>query len=425
MTTTGSSTSRVMVFLLIGLVIGGGVGFISTKIMINPTTNELKSEIMNLQQTLLQKNYEYNFELAKLQDNYDELESDYEALQANLAQLSDNYDALSDDFNELSRDHDDLLSDYERILGAVPLTPEPASTEVIEKEYSWRYDGRTWELSLSVPESIYEYYSNLERPPTKDYSIYVTHPYDDEYLRTLIEKINFISISRDYTEMEKVNLVISFVQSLPYTYDSVTTPYDNYPRFPLETLVDGGGDCEDSSILTAALLYGMNYDVILLGLPGHVACGVYVQDVYGYYYTMDDRKYFYLETTSQGWELGDIPDDYRGEGAYLYKLKATPIITHEWTAHRIGDVIELNVTVYNCGTALADNIRVYAAFDEEAGVYVYNREESDEFDLQFGRDLTIKLELNVPRSMYTRLIVGVLNEEGYLIDRSYSGWFNT
>ena len=42
--------------------------------------------------------------------------------------------------------------------------------------------------------------------------------------------------------MEKVNLVITFVQSLPYTSDSVTTAFDEYPQYPMETLVEYGGN---------------------------------------------------------------------------------------------------------------------------------------------------------------------------------------
>jgi hypothetical protein len=47
-----------------------------------------------------------------------------------------------------------------------------------------------------------------------------------------------------------------------------------YPKYPLETLVEKKGDCEDQSILAAALLAAMGYEVALLILPIHVALGV-------------------------------------------------------------------------------------------------------------------------------------------------------
>lgn len=419
-----SSKSTLVIFVIVGLIIGAGAGYLFA----NTRTTSISEEHL-LQQSQLRNELEAQInqlttQLENTNTQLVESESDYNSLEHQLQNLRADYDDLVLDYDEASESYDQLLSDYERTLGAVPIQPEPPSTEVIEKEYTWLFDGRTWTLSLNIPESIYEYYAGLERPPTVDYSIYVTHPFDDVYLRTLIEKINFIAISRDYSESEKINLVISFVQSLPYTSDSVTTPYDEYPRYPLETLVDGGGDCEDSSILVSSLLYGMNYDVILLGLPGHMACGVYTQDGYGSYYTLNDREYFYLETTSEGWVIGDIPQDYEEESAYLYELAATPILTHIWSASWKGEDLEISVTVSNLGTALAQDIKVHASLDAGEG-YVWNPVETESFDLEFGREITLDLIVEVLENEHTRLIIDIVDLEGYSIDRSYSEWFDT
>jgi hypothetical protein len=268
-----------------------------------------------------------------------------------------------------------------------------------------------------------EYYQSLERAPTEDYSVYVTHPYDDEYINTIIQKFNFIAIEKSYTEIEKINLIISFVQSLPYTSDSVTTPFDEYPRYPLETLVDEGGDCEDTSVLTAALLDALNYDIVLVAPPGHMAVGVNI-DSYGSYYDYEGNQYYFLETTGEGWEIGVIPDDYKGVSAYLYPLNPISVITHDWSGTQRGSKLTLNIEIENVGSAMAEDIRVYAAFDEE-GEYVWNSEESEPFDLNIGAKLSRQLVLDVPSNKYTRIMVGVLDSEGYLIDVSYSEWFNT
>ena len=440
-----SKSKWIMIGAVIGLLIGGLAGF-----LISPSPNisgyqeqieQLETQVTTFQDwaqdldeeledvvseytTLENRFNELNSQLTSLQGEINEKESQITTLQYKISERDGKIEGLIIDYEETSECYDQLLTDYETILGAVPLQPEPPSTEVIKNEYTWLFEGRTWTLSVNIPESIYEYYAELERPPTEDYSIYVTHPFDDEYLRILIEKINFIAISRDYSESEKVNLVISFVQSLPYTSDSVTTPYDEYPRYPLETLVDGGGDCEDSSILVASLLYGMNYDVILLGLPGHMACGVYLQDGYGWHYTLNDREYYYLETTNEGWAIGDIPQDYEDESAYLYELTAVPILTQHWSASWIGEDLEISVTVSNLGTAIAQDIRVYAALDAGED-YVWNAVETESFDLEFGREITLDVIIEVPENEHTRLIIGVLDSEGYLIDKSNSEWFDT
>lgn len=433
--------SNVLSVFVIGILVGGCLGFGGGYIFFTPRIDELSAELSDLRSRYEKLSGQYislsgqhetlSQEHETLSEQHEALSGQYGALSGQFETLSERHESLSQEhetllmqYDELQSGYDALLSEYELLVGSVPLSPEPVSTETIDKEYEWRYDGKTWTLTLSIPDSLYEYYRGLDRPPTEDYSIYVTHPYDDEYVRVIVEKFNFIAIDEGYTEAEKVNLVISFVQSLPYTSDKVTTPFDEYPRYPLETLVDGGGDCEDSSILTAALLDKLNYDVMLLGLPTHMAVGVYIEGVEGSYYPYDSREYFYLETTSEGWRLGEIPSEYKGASAYLYPLLPVPVLTHSWRAIQKGLRVTLTVTVKNEGSAAAMEIRVYSAFEAGDGG-VWRPEESESFDLHFGRETTIKLVLDVPNNKYTRLIVRILDSEGRILDESYSEWFHT
>ena len=74
---------------------------------------------------------------------------------------------------------------------------------------------------------------------------------------------------------------------MPYTVDDETTPWNEYPRYPVETLFDRGGDCEDTSILTATILYEMGYDVALLILEDDNHCAIGIsggEGVFGTYY---------------------------------------------------------------------------------------------------------------------------------------------
>jgi hypothetical protein len=143
---------------------------------------------------------------------------------------------------------------------------------------------------------------------------------DDYYIDSMVEKINSAAIDAGYTELEKINFVISFVQNLPYTADNVSTPLNEYPKYPIETLFDRGGDCEDTSILVAALLDRLGYDVVLLILDNYSHCAVGINiDASGYYYMNNDTRYYYLETTGEGWVIGDMPefDEYY---AYIYPV---------------------------------------------------------------------------------------------------------
>ena len=101
----------------------------------------------------------------------------------------------------------------------------------------------------------------------------------------MIENVNPISYDYCFTSIDEVNFVISFVQSLPYIVDDVTTVGNEYPRYPIETLFDRRGDCEDTSILVAALLEGFRIRLCLTRAreDDHCAVGVDI-DAYGTYY---------------------------------------------------------------------------------------------------------------------------------------------
>ncbi len=115
-------------------------------------------------------------------------------------------------------------------------------------------------MSFSIPTELYQLFRNMPRVDSPhDYSLYVTDPRDDSFLRTLVRRLERMGREAGFDEWERLNFVISFVQSLRYRYDN-----GYRALYPIETLVHRGGDCEDTSILTAALLRHMGYSVVLL-----------------------------------------------------------------------------------------------------------------------------------------------------------------
>ncbi|QLG28172.1 hypothetical protein HUG10_11700 [Halorarum halophilum] len=105
--------------------------------------------------------------------------------------------------------------------------------------------------------------------------------------------------------------------------DDVSTGADDYAKRMLESLVDGGGDCEDSAIMLASLLTAdsFGYGTALFLLPGHMAVDVKGgEDIAGTYYEKHNVRYYYIETTGRGWRVGEIPEEYENESAYIYVL---------------------------------------------------------------------------------------------------------
>ncbi len=194
----------------------------------------------------------------------------------------------------------------------------------VTQNYQWVYKWQDWQWELPIPLSVYVEYFEKQRPSSGAYYVSMAKdPRDDTYIDQMVRGINEAALKEGFTEAQKLNFVIAFVQSLPYTVDKEATPYDEYPRYPVQTLFDRGGDCEDTSILVAALLDRMGYDVALLLLKDaqHMAVGVSLSGNYGSYYENSGKKYFYLETTGEGWEIGQIPPDITNTRAYIYPLR--------------------------------------------------------------------------------------------------------
>ncbi|WP_440992061.1 hypothetical protein [Haloarchaeobius baliensis] len=188
-------------------------------------------------------------------------------------------------------------------------------------EFNGRSSGRNWNANLVAYKSTYVQASEAVR--SRDRAEYVRIAQQSGLADTLAEILAEEAAANGYTtQQEQVHFVIDFIQDLPYVPDDVSTGYDDYTKSVTETLVEGGGDCEDTAIMMAAVLQAetFNYDCILIQPPQHMAVGVYGNDLPGTYWEYDGRRYYYLETTGNGWGVGELPPEYEGEDAYLYDV---------------------------------------------------------------------------------------------------------
>ncbi len=201
--------------------------------------------------------------------------------------------------------------------------PSAIATDYLYKSYEWDYGGRHWTWSINIPKTLYDDYNGVSvSERTKNgpagYDFLVTTR--DKYVVGLANSLHNASTKQGYDAFNEVSFVLSFVQSLHYTSDSVSTGYDEYPRFPVETLVDDGGDCEDTSILFATLILILDYEAIFIHPPEHCAVGVWGTGLFGSYYTYNNKNYYFCETTGSGWNIGDLPSEFNGVSAYLYPI---------------------------------------------------------------------------------------------------------
>ena len=211
--------------------------------------------------------------------------------------------------------------------------PEPTIPGYVEKTYSWWYNdradrliwrnpnaGRTYSMTLEISKNSY-YRSKEADHSSRSFSTYVNDTLNQETMKQVGDKIIELGKKYGFGDFENVMNAASFVQDgLPYTEDKDTTGYEDYWRYPVETLVDGGGDCEDSAILLASILQNMGYEVIVLGMTDHAAIAIkgVKNPVYGDCAQIEYNgdKYLYLETTDT-WEIGNIPYEEYGVTAYV------------------------------------------------------------------------------------------------------------
>ena len=80
-------------------------------------------------------------------------------------------------------------------------------------------------------------------------------------------------------------------------------------RFPVETMCERTGDCEDTSILAAAVLRRLGHHVAIAVMPEHAALGVEAPPgIPGHFATVHGHRMYYCETTAAGFFVGELPD---------------------------------------------------------------------------------------------------------------------
>ena len=417
-------SAKIIASILIGVIIAGGAGYYYYTEYIIPQIEELQDAVDQLTSdyegltgefnALTDEHEELNQQLQGLQDEHTDLMGDQE-------ELMSEYEALTEQYEQLHSEYETLLSDYEAAFGGLDISPE--SIPVLEKLYTWEWDGVERSVTITVPEQLYDYYSEKERYQTTDYRGYLLHPLDDQYIEALLYEFNLIQVYEGLTEENKTDLVISFIQSMDYTLDTDSKGLTEYPRFPVETLVDGGGDCEDTGILMASLLDDMGYNVSLILLPDHLAVGVEVNAT-GVNWVYDNVTYYYLETTATGWDIGAVPPEHNPDEASIYPVEEIPFLAYSWTATRLNNKATVKVHVTNEGALTAEDYRVWLAVEDEDGVIVAETH-SSYFDMAFGEDASFKLKVTGPRFMKQRLVVGITDPEGETSFLSYSEYYTT
>ena len=242
-----------------------------------------------------------------------------------------------------------------------PVSPTPQHTD-LDKSYSWTVPGitdpstqaHTFSISLTIDEADLNAANSSTLPregSAFEQSSSTTHAVSEYVVvgRTVTklcdalwkEYSDFLSSSTQnmqrYGNAESfANYLLSFVSSaIEYEDDVVTHGQGEYWCLPVESLYIGKGDCEDSSILLAAVYDCMSTltyqddrvfapaDYItgacIILMPSHAMAGVSlsstVSDTSVFSVMKGGATYYFCETTAPGWSIGGLHSDLYGANA--------------------------------------------------------------------------------------------------------------
>jgi len=211
---------------------------------------------------------------------------------------------------------------------AVPpaITPVAGAAQLSDTVISFSFEESSMTVRLPVDASVYYgakqadkslyLYENLSEDEWLPiyYSAFINDTHQDAFYTDLLQELRVIRDRESLDSDRYLELIAVFVQSLPYRSDERLVE----PKFPIETFVDGNGDCDDKSLLLSALLAREGYDVALFYFTDeqHMAVGINCTG-YGYRKT----GYAYIEATNTSY-VGIPPATLDGGK----KIESAPVV---------------------------------------------------------------------------------------------------
>jgi hypothetical protein len=184
-------------------------------------------------------------------------------------------------------------------------------------EHDFDFEGSRVKLRVPVDRAVYAGAKNAEKTTTfigrsqpadwvgDHYRSFVSETHQEQFFISLLDALHAVRDQQNLSSSRYVELVTSMTQTLEYRIDPVSLA----PKFPIETLADGYGDCDDKTLLAAALLARDGYDVAILFFEPekHVALGIRAPGL-----EYRNTGYAFAETTLPSL-IGVVPEKLAGD----------------------------------------------------------------------------------------------------------------
>jgi hypothetical protein len=198
------------------------------------------------------------------------------------------------------------------------LTKLQSSPLIISHQFP--FEKTTVTLTFPVNVSVHEGARKAEKATTvygnisetvwlaQSYRAMIQDPAQESLYAAFFEEADKIRLRQNISDDEYLELIAVYIQSLRYE-----TREQNPAKFPVETVVDRAGDCDDKSLLLAGLLSREGYPValFLFGPESHMAIGIGSDDFH-----YKNTGYAFLETTN--FSFVGVPTNKLGGNLTLY-----------------------------------------------------------------------------------------------------------
>lgn len=188
----------------------------------------------------------------------------------------------------------------------------------------WEWDGRTYsyEDTVLLSDSLRPSYDipNLPRFSMRSQShIESFYTPDDPYLQRIASALAAMGAGMDRNEF--AGFVLRFVQTVPYIEDSASRGTEEFWKLPVETLWDGGGDCEDKTFLYGALMGLSGYRTAFLLFMDHAMAAVTL-DAPGFSADIEGYRFVLCETTNTAFSIGQTSSGhFPGNALYACRIE--------------------------------------------------------------------------------------------------------
>jgi hypothetical protein len=227
---------------------------------------------------------------------------------------SPSFSGIGDPSSDVVYETDDLQASPS-VLAAQPphISPYPVivpagEPSVMNRSYSFKYRKAEHTITIAIDRTVYEGARSVDERPyggawqsdatLASYYLEMTNDAAQEAMyRGILDQLESIRDAENLTSDEYIELISCYVQQIPFDNRAPT-----HPRYPVEVIGDRKGDCDEKSMLLAALLSRGGYDSALLLFLGeyHATAGIagsLPAEAPVATFSEDDHTYVCIETT--------------------------------------------------------------------------------------------------------------------------------